>query len=127
MVGLRFGPTGVATAYSLCMLTAILPVTFYLGGRTVPVTTRDLWGSAVAHAPVFVALAATTWLGREWLAPSVAVIPQVFLCLVVGTTAGIGTLLGVPRSRRTVFAMLRHRGQLRASGAVETQTVDVGS
>ena len=53
-LGLPFGAPGVAVAYSIVSLVAILPLTFYIGGRAGPVTTRDLWMATTAHAPLFV-------------------------------------------------------------------------
>src|SRR5439155_12259017 len=48
LAGLPFGATGVAIAYSSSSLLAILPVTFYMAGRTGPVATGDLWFAAIS-------------------------------------------------------------------------------
>lgn len=115
VVGLRFGTIGVAIAYSVSSLVAVLPLAFYFGGRTGPVTTHDLWLSVVGHVPVFVAVLAATWVAREWVVPTATPLLQVALCLTVGTGVGIATLWGFPRSRLAMRGVLSQLNDLRSN------------
>jgi PST family polysaccharide transporter len=113
LAGLPFGATGVAVAYSASGLLAILPVTFYMGGRTGPVSSRDLWGAAVSHVPNFAAVLSATWVSREWIAHSLPPLPQLVVCSGIGCVAGMATLLTFARSRRAVTSLVARIKELR--------------
>ena len=64
LVGLRFGPVGVAMSYSLSCLLVQLPVAYYVVGRRGPVTTGDLWSRFFMHLPLWGVVCGATWLTR---------------------------------------------------------------
>jgi PST family polysaccharide transporter len=111
--GLRFGPTGVAVAYSAANLLITLPVTFHIAGRTGPVTTRDLWFAAMRHVPVFVLVFAATWLARDWLVTASYPFLRLALCLGVGSGVGLATLWWSPKTRRVIDALISHVNEFR--------------
>jgi O-antigen/teichoic acid export membrane protein len=121
LVGLPFGATGVAIAYSLSGLLAILPVTFYMGGRTGPVSTRDLWFATISHAPIFVTVLAATWLGREWIASPLPALPQLVVCSAIGSLAGLAAILTFPRSRGVMTNLVARLQELRNRRAGDPQ------
>lgn len=124
VVGLPFGATGVAIAYSAVSLLAILPLTFYIGGRTGPVSARDLWVATTVHAPVFVSVLAVTWLSREWLGHSAPALVQLAVCVPAGAFAAGVTVLAFPKTRRAVTIFIRRLTDLlpgRQSAIPESQ------
>jgi PST family polysaccharide transporter len=115
LVGLRFGTTGVAIGYSTSNLLGVLPVTFYMAGRSGPVTTRDLYVAGMSHVPVFAVVLATTWLARESIVPTAAPFVQLVVCLMLGTVAGVATLWALPRSRSAVLGIIAQLNDLRGN------------
>jgi O-antigen/teichoic acid export membrane protein len=127
LAALPFGATGVAIAYSSSSLVAILPVTFYMGGRAGPVTARDLWIAVISHVPVFAVVLAATSVARQWMGHTAAApLLSLIVCLAVGTTAALAALWGFPRSRRTIRALLVQLKELGTNHA-ETREVEVGT
>jgi PST family polysaccharide transporter len=104
--GLPFGPTGVAIGYSASSIVGLLPITFYMAGRSGPVTTPDLWSASLSHAPVFATALVATWLARQAIVPTALPLVQLVVCLAFGTGVGIATLWVLPRSRRTLRLLL---------------------
>jgi len=126
VVGTPFGATGVAIAYSAASLLAILPLTFYMAGRTGPVATRDLWVGTISHLPVLLTVLAATWIAREWMVPTATPLLQLVLCGTVGTGVGIATIWGSARSRRAMQALLAQLSEFRANRAAAPE-VEVGT
>ena len=62
MVGLPFGPVGVAIAFSVTSLLVRLPIFYFNVGRRGPVRTADLWRIFFRHLPLWVVVFALTWL-----------------------------------------------------------------
>jgi PST family polysaccharide transporter len=54
IVGLPFGPVGVAIAFSLSYLLIRIPIYYYSVGRRGPVKTVDLWMVFFRHLPVWI-------------------------------------------------------------------------
>jgi PST family polysaccharide transporter len=121
LAGLPFGATGVAIAYSVSSLLAILPVTFYMGGRAGPVTTRDLWIATVSHVPIFAAVLATTWLARVSIARTWSPLSQLTVCSAIGSLAGFAALLAFARSRRAMSNLVARLGELKKHRPEEPQ------
>jgi PST family polysaccharide transporter len=117
LAGLPFGPAGVAVAYSAANLLLTLPVTFYIAGRTGPVTSRDLWFAAIHHVPVFVSVLAATWLAHDWLVGTAPLFVRLVLCLAIGSSAGLATVWWSPKSRRVVDALMSHLNEFRGHHA----------
>ena len=113
LMGLPFGPTGVAIGYSASSIFGLLPITFYMAGRSGPVTTGDLWSASISHVPVFVTVLAATWFARESFVPAASPLVQLIVCLTFGSAAGMAAIWGLPRSRRTLRALLTQISGLR--------------
>jgi polysaccharide transporter, PST family len=106
IVGLQFGITGVAVAYALSGLVVSVPLTFYIAGRTGPVTTWDLWKATSSHAHVFAGVLLATLLARWWLSPGAPAVIQLLLSGAIGTATGLAALFSVRRSREMVLALV---------------------
>ena len=100
LAGLTFGVAGVAIAYSTSALLVLLPFTYYIAGRTGPVSSRDLWSATIGHAPVFFAVVAVTWLCRVWIAYPTSSLSRLLFCTAVGGLAGVAAIFTFTRSRR---------------------------
>jgi PST family polysaccharide transporter len=99
IAGLQAGPSGVAAAYSLSGILGALPVTFWVGGRSGPVSTRDLWRSYLVHWPVLATVLAATILTSFELGVGVSPEWRLVVCIAAGTLAGAATLSTYPPSR----------------------------
>jgi PST family polysaccharide transporter len=121
LVGLPFGTTGVAIAYSASSVLAILPATFYMGGRAGPVTTRDLWLATVSHVPILTAVLTATWIAREWIARSLPPLSQLAVCSAIGALAGLAALFAFARSRRAMSNVVTRVKELRSHRMAEPQ------
>jgi len=64
IIGLPFGPLGVAIAFSAIGLLVRLPILYYITGRRGPVNTSDLWTRCLRHLPLWVVMFVATWLMR---------------------------------------------------------------
>ena len=53
LAGMPFGPAGVAIAFSVSGVFILLPIMYYIAGRTGPVTTRNLWAGFLRQLPVW--------------------------------------------------------------------------
>ena len=51
LVGLPFGPVGVAISYSASCILIELPFVYYIAGRQGPVRRKDLWIGCLRHLP----------------------------------------------------------------------------
>jgi O-antigen/teichoic acid export membrane protein len=109
LVGLPFGPAGVALSYSLSSLLILLPVLYYIAGRQGPVTTMDLWSRFFKHLPLWcVVCGATFSLYR--LVPNFSPLLQLLVCGSGGLLVGAIFISVYPPARRTMlhlFSVLR--------------------
>ena len=104
LVGLPFGPVGVAMSYSAVCLLVALPLTYYIAGRRGPVTTRDLWIRFFTHLPVWGVVCGATWLTHSW-AMNMAPLTQLLICAPVGFFAGVVFVSVYGPSRRAVLSL----------------------
>jgi PST family polysaccharide transporter len=88
IVGLPFGPLGVAIAFSATGLLVRLPILYYIAGRRGPVTTSDLWTRVLRHLPLWVLMLLATWLTRALVA-DLHPLTQLLICAPVGVLTGI--------------------------------------
>jgi len=99
LVGLPFGPAGVAFAYALSGLLLRLPVQFWIVGRHGPVRTADLWRGFLSYLPAAGAtFAAAALTVRQ--ASSLPPVVQLALGLPAGILAGGAVLIASPSRRR---------------------------
>lgn len=99
IVGLPFGPVGVAVAFSLSFLLVRLPIYYFSVGRRGPVRTADLWRVFCRHLPVWVTVFSVTW-GTLSLLGSLVPLVQLLVCLPVGLLAAAAMICCFDRHRR---------------------------
>ncbi len=87
IVGLPFGPVGVAIAFSASNLLIRVPVFYFSVGRRGPVRTVDLWIVFLRHLPVWIVVFVVTWLTRT-LVVNLAPVAQLLICVPVGVLVG---------------------------------------
>ena len=88
LVGLPFGPIGVAFSYSLFSLFLNLPVVYYISGRQGPVRTKILWQLFFRHLPIWFIVCATTAASR-YIFKSFSSMLQLGLCIPLGLIAAV--------------------------------------
>ena len=88
IVGLPFGPLGVAIAFSATGLLVRLPILYYVAGRRGPVSTSDLWVRFLRHLPLWIVMLVATWLMRTMVA-DLRPLTQLLICAPVGVLTGI--------------------------------------
>src|SRR5947207_14395915 len=88
IVGLPFGPLGVAIAFSSVGLLVRMPILYYVAGRRGPVSTSDLWTRFLRHLPLWVVMLVATWLMRATVA-NMHPMTQLLICAPVGVLTGI--------------------------------------
>ena len=109
LLGLRFGPAGVAISYSALCVLIELPFVYYMAGRQGPVSRKDLWIGCLRHLPVWGVVCGTAWLTRmlvlevnPWL--------QLFFCGSTALLVGAAYISISAPSRRValnLFSILR--------------------
>jgi PST family polysaccharide transporter len=105
LVGLPFGPVGVATSYSGFCLLVSLPLTYHIAGRRGPVSARDLWTQFFRHLPLWAIVCGATWLAR-YFAVSLHPLAQLFICGAVGLIAGVSFICAYPPSRQAALGIV---------------------
>jgi len=109
IMGLPFGPVGVAMSYSAACLLIALPVIYYFAGRCGPVTTKDLWIQLLRHLPLWVVVFGTTSLAHTMVVNFPPVV-QLIICAPIGLLAGAAFILVYAPTRKTalnIFYALR--------------------
>jgi O-antigen/teichoic acid export membrane protein len=102
IIGLPFGPVGVALSYSLSNLVVRLPLYYYCVGRKGPITTSDLWVRFARHLPVWICIVASTWVART-MTDNYAAGFQLVICGLVGAAFGLGFIFGIQRHRNVAL------------------------
>jgi O-antigen/teichoic acid export membrane protein len=114
VIGLPFGPVGVAFAFSIGGLLVALPILYYMAGRTGPVRTKDLWLSFFRYLPLWAVVAGATVLAREG-ASRFSPLIQLLICVPVGLAAAVATVLAVkPQRAIACYLLASIRGFLAA-------------
>jgi len=109
IVGLPYGPAGVAIAYSASCLVLQMPVLFWLAGRHGPVSTGDLWMGFLRHLPLWAVVCGATWLTHSAVL-KVSPLAQLAICAPTGLLAGAAFIFVYPPARRVamnLFSILR--------------------
>jgi polysaccharide transporter, PST family len=112
VLGLPFGPRGVAVAYSLSGIFVQLPLTFHLAGRSGPVSTTDLWSAFIRHSPICLVVLTVTWLTSS-SDVAFSPLPRLLLSATAGLLAGAATVLLSSPSRRAATRILGALNELR--------------
>jgi PST family polysaccharide transporter len=105
LVGLPFGPKGVAMSYSAFCIFVALPLVYYIAGKRGPVSSWDLWGRFFTHLPVWVVVCSTTWLTRR-AAINLQPLQQLLFCGAVGLLAGVSFIFLYAPSRRAAMGVI---------------------
>ena len=106
LVGLPFGPAGVAVSYSAACFLILLPVIHYIAGRRGPVTTKDLWGRFLTHLPLWIVVSSTTWLSRFLIMDSRPLV-QLLVRTPIGLLAGGLFICIASPTRRCVLDLIQ--------------------
>jgi O-antigen/teichoic acid export membrane protein len=120
LVGLPFGPAGVAISYSAFCVLIELPFVYYIAGRRGPVSRKDLWMASLRHLPVWGVVCGTAWLARTFVLDASPWM-QLFLCGPVALLAGAVYISVSPPSRRVavnLFSIIRDLKNARSLSAV---------
>jgi O-antigen/teichoic acid export membrane protein len=88
VVGLPFGPVGVAIAFSVSSLLVRLPILYLAVGRRGPVRTGDLWRRFFRQLPLWIVVFAATSLIRSLVINDAPLI-QLLICGLIGGLTGI--------------------------------------
>src|SRR5438876_1600439 len=104
VVGLPFGPAGLAIAYSTVSLFIGMPILYYFAGREGPVTTADLWSGFFRYVPLWIVVCGVTWLVRLLLVNSPPLV-QLVVCAPFGLLAGTILIWMVGPMRRTALGL----------------------
>ena len=105
IVGLPFGPLGVAIAFSATGLLVRLPILYYVAGRHGPVTTSDLWTRFLRHLPLWGIMLFATWLMRAMVA-DLRPLTQLLICAPVGLLTGVAFICMFQPQRRVAIHLL---------------------
>lgn len=105
IVGLPFGPVGLALAFSIFGLLFETPAVYYFAGRHGPVTTADLWSGIFRYIPLWIVVCSVTWLVRLPLVNSRPLV-QLVVSAPIGLFAGAMLVCVVPRMRRVAFSLV---------------------
>jgi O-antigen/teichoic acid export membrane protein len=105
VVGLPFGPLGVAIAFSATGLLVRLPILYYIVGRRGPVTTSDLWMRFLRHLPLWGVMLSATWLMRAMVA-DLHPLSQLLICAPVGLLTGIAFICMFRSQRKVAIHLL---------------------
>jgi O-antigen/teichoic acid export membrane protein len=104
LVGLPFGPAGVAISYSASCVLIQLPFVYYMAGRRGPVSVKDLWIGSLRHLPVWGVVCGTTWFARTFVLNAHSWI-QLLVCTPVALLAA-AAYIGISSPSRRVAANL---------------------
>jgi PST family polysaccharide transporter len=106
LIGLPFGPVGVAASFALGSTFVRVPMCFWLAGRKGPVTAADLFGSVAPSAIAGCAVYATVFAFRHLaLVETASPLPALILCACVAFAVAAICFGSIPRSRRAVSSM----------------------
>ncbi len=105
VIGLPFGPVGVAAWFSIVGLLVRLPVQYYIVGRCGPVGTADLWAVPLRYLPNSIAVFAVTFSILRLLPLSYPPMLQLFISAPVGIVAGLAVTFAVPSQRRAAIRL----------------------
>ena len=106
VLGLPFGPAGIAVCYAVSGVLVVLPVVYHIAGRQGPVVATDLWSSFFRHLPVCAVVFAATAAGRI-LVVDFSPLAQLLICVFLGLVVGVAFVCVFPPVRRTAVNVIR--------------------
>jgi O-antigen/teichoic acid export membrane protein len=112
ILGLPFGPAGVAIAFSISNLLVRIPVYYFTAGRRGPVGTADLWRVFFRHLPVWLVVFFVSRLTLS-LVVNFAPLAQSLICGLVGTLAGIALICGSSPQRKVAIHLVETLRELK--------------
>lgn len=108
-VGLLWGPLGLILALAISGAAIGLPVVYFIGGRTGPVSARDLWATYFAKIPAWGTVYLATFAARTAVADFSPLV-QLLVCVPGGLVFGGALLMPFPTFRehaRSTFKALK--------------------
>ena len=99
VIGLPFGPLGVALAFSSIGLLVRLPILYYIAGQRGPVRSSDLWVRFLRHLPLWIVVLVATGLMRTTVT-NLRPLIQLLICAPIGVLTGIAFISLVKSQRR---------------------------
>ncbi len=106
VVGLPWGPLGVAAAYSIGRLCILYPLMYWFVGRTGPVRTGDFY-RLIAPFACASSIALLACLAFRVLAPQTSPVIGCLVCLVITTATTLGVLSLLPAGRSALWDIKR--------------------
>lgn len=91
ILGMSFGPVGVATAFCVSCLVIQLPVTYSIAGRSGVISGKDFWVELFRHVP----LAAIVWVATAAVTSVVSLTPPGVQLLTAGIAGVAAALLAI--------------------------------
>lgn len=99
LIGLRWGPVGVAASYSLTRVIIVNPLVYWMMGRSGPVRTRDLYGRLIPFILASVAAFLACLAFRSFVVLSSTILTIAFSgVIILGTTVAFLMLFPMGRS-----------------------------
>lgn len=98
LVGLFWGPLGLIISVAVATAIIELPILYYIGGRTGPVSTRDLSSTFVSKLPVWATIFIATFAARMAVAGFSPVV-QLLVSIPTGVLTGWALLMPFPSFR----------------------------
>jgi O-antigen/teichoic acid export membrane protein len=123
IIGLPYGPVGVAFAFSLSGILIRLPIIFHVAGRRGPVGKVDLWTGFLKHVSVWLVTAGFTWITLS----SVGNLPplsQLVFCGTVGLLVGAIFIFSLPSQRHVALNIIRALNELRVGKVSKSPHID---
>jgi O-antigen/teichoic acid export membrane protein len=112
VVGLPFGPVGVAIAFSASNLLVRIPLYYFSVGRRGPVRTADLWTVFCRHLPVWVVMFVVTSLAHA-LVVNLVPLAQLLICGPVCVVFGFALICSLRPQRRVAIHLLETLRELK--------------
>jgi PST family polysaccharide transporter len=105
VAGLPYGPAGVAIAFSSTAMIILVPIFYWMAGRSGSVSGRDLWGGFFRHVPVWGIVTLVAWFTRAAIA-NYSPLAQLVVCIPLSLLAGVAFIFVYPPSRQVAAKLL---------------------
>ena len=112
LMGLPYGPAGVAIAFSGVAMLIQVPIYYWMAGRKGPVSTGDLWAGFFKHVPVWGIVTLVAWVMRSAIL-NLSPLAQLIICIPGSLLAGAVFVLIYAPSRKAATNLLSLLNELR--------------